>query len=126
MPEPEYQSGAELILLERLRQVTDEGYTPDHDASHTNNELSKAANAYMLAAAGVEGLTDGRPPSFWPFEDDAFKPGKDPIRALTKAGALIAAEIDRLKARLGQGDVMDFVRAYTEGDSLRRTIGKRL
>lgn len=32
----------------------------------------------------------------WPWEDAAWKPVDDPIRNLVKAGALIAAEIDRL------------------------------
>jgi hypothetical protein len=35
-------------------------------------------------------------PSSWPWDYDWWKPSDDPIRNLTKAGALIAAEIDRL------------------------------
>jgi hypothetical protein len=40
---------------------------------------------------------------FWPWAKEWYKPGKDDtnasrIRELTKAGALIAAEIDRLEA----------------------------
>jgi len=33
----------------------------------------------------------------WPWEREAWKPSEDPIRNLVKAGALIAAEIDRLQ-----------------------------
>jgi hypothetical protein len=33
----------------------------------------------------------------WPFEPASYKLSDDPIRNLTKAGALIAAEIDRLE-----------------------------
>jgi hypothetical protein len=33
----------------------------------------------------------------WPWNDDDWKPSPDPIRNLVKAGALIAAEIDRLQ-----------------------------
>lgn len=35
-------------------------------------------------------------PDGWPFGQDWWKPSNDPIRNLVKAGALIAAEIDRL------------------------------
>jgi hypothetical protein len=34
---------------------------------------------------------------FWPWDQDWWKPSPDPIRNLVKAGALIAAEIDRLQ-----------------------------
>lgn len=34
----------------------------------------------------------------WPWREESFKPSDDQIRNLTKAGALIAAEIDRLHA----------------------------
>jgi len=37
------------------------------------------------------------PPAAWPWEWDQWKPSLDPIRNLEKAGALIAAEIDRLR-----------------------------
>lgn len=33
---------------------------------------------------------------YWPFEVSWWKPDNDPIKTLTKAGALIAAELDRL------------------------------
>lgn len=32
----------------------------------------------------------------WPFDAEWWKPSNDPVRNLVKAGALIAAEIDRL------------------------------
>jgi hypothetical protein len=51
------------------------------------------AVAYALAANG-----DGAYREFWPFRPVAFKP-VSPVRALTKAGALIAAELDRLVAK---------------------------
>jgi len=35
--------------------------------------------------------------SLWPWGSEWWKPSKDPIRDLVKAGALIAAEIDRLQ-----------------------------
>ena len=85
--------GVALIAVERSRQVTAEGYTPGHDAEHDGGELAEAAVAYALAANG-----DGAYREFWPFRPVAFKP-VSPVRALTKAGALIAAELDRLVAK---------------------------
>jgi hypothetical protein len=85
--------GVALIAVERSRQVTAEGYTPGHDAEHDGGELAEAAAAYALAANG-----DGACREFWPFRPVAFKP-VSPVRALTKAGALIAAELDRLVAK---------------------------
>lgn len=33
----------------------------------------------------------------WPWDENWWKPSLDPIRNLVKAGALLAAEIDRLQ-----------------------------
>lgn len=87
--------GASLIAQERRRQVEDENYSPEHDAQHTDAELLKAAMAYMLAATDPDDveLRSGR--LYWPWNPVSFKP-KAPIRNLVRAGALIAAEIDRL------------------------------
>lgn len=83
--------GTSLISHERSRQLFDEGWTPEHDDQHTNGELAKAAICYITGSITVCGH------KVWPEEWDEkhFKPG-DTIRCLTKAGALIAAEIDRL------------------------------
>jgi hypothetical protein len=89
--------GMELIAAERERQVSDEGWTPEHDDEHVRGELALAAACYAVPypdahAAGWS----------WPFEPELFKRtpnGGDVdsrISELTKAGALIAAEIDRL------------------------------
>ena len=80
-------TGAELIAAERLRQIVVEGWTPEHDDGHATDDLAEAAAAYLL---NDETLFP------WP---DWWKPGDDPIRRLVKAGALIAAEIDRLQRR---------------------------
>lgn len=42
-----------------------------------------------------------RPPDDWPWEPEAWKPEPEAIDNLMKAGALIAAEIDRLQRRDG-------------------------
>lgn len=91
--------GAYLIHQERLRQQQVEGWTPEHDDQHVGGELAAAADAYIFAALA---LVAGKPIDktvLWPWADDWWKPSDDPIRNLVKAGALIAAEIDRLQRR---------------------------
>lgn len=102
-------SGVELIAAERQRQR--ERFTGDHDHNHVNGELVEAALCYGAVACAEArgscaeewpvGMFDGHADSIlsWPWDDDDWKPSDDPIRNLVKAGALIAAEIDRLKSR---------------------------
>lgn len=87
--------GAALIAAERLRQITQEGWTPAHDDQHENDELLQAAACYMEATT----LYDSLGTTAWPWEAEHWKPGNpvDKIRCLSKAGALIAAKIDQLK-----------------------------
>jgi hypothetical protein len=68
-------TGVELIAQERERQVTEEGWSAEHDDGHVRAELAWAAVCYA-APANI--------------------PNAERIRMLVKAGALIAAEIDRL------------------------------
>ena len=96
------KTGIELITEERARQISREGWTALHDAVHTRGELSKAAACYATCAAGqvqygFATMAQTPPLAGWPWERDWWKPADDPIRTLTKAGALIAAEIDRLQ-----------------------------
>lgn len=92
---PDTISGAELIAAERQRQMNVEGWTPEHDAEHSQHELLQAAICY---ARTVE-YGDMQDAEDWPWTENWWKPSADPIRNLVKAGALIAAEIDRLAAR---------------------------
>lgn len=89
----EISGGAALIARERERQVAVEGWTTQHDDRHADCELVRAAQAYLDPTGGRED---------WPWEAEWFKPSVDPIPNLVKAGALIAAEIDRLQ-RKAQG-----------------------
>jgi hypothetical protein len=86
--------GVDLIRAERERQITHEGHTPAHDREHSHSDLLDAALAYIKVQ-----------PDLWPWEPASFKPAHpEPhsycddgcIRDLVKAGALIAAAIDRL------------------------------
>lgn len=94
-------TGAELIAAERRRQVEEEGWTPEHDDEHCSQELVRAAASYLLHVA-YERVPGMAAPGVWPWEKDWWKPSADPLRNLEKAGALIAAEIDRLQRKEGQ------------------------
>ncbi len=94
--------GAELIAAERARQISKEGWSSEHDDEHTEGEMIAASIAYAVASHDQvigETLPDG-PPKTWPWESVWWKRDADPIRNLVKAGALIAAEIDRLQRKL--------------------------
>jgi len=92
------KSGIEIIAAERERQITAEGRTPMHDDTHDCREMSIAAEDYLTVYnAGESDDDDYRTPSpQWPWQAELWKPSTIPLRNLVKAGALIAAEIDRL------------------------------
>lgn len=85
-------AGVARIAAERQRQLDAEGYRDEHDDDHVGGELARAAAVYAIPPRH-------RDPSIksyiWPGW--RFKPSADRIRELEKAGALIAAEIDRLE-----------------------------
>jgi hypothetical protein len=88
------KAGIELIAEERQRQITKEGWTTEHDSEHDYHELARAAACYAVPA-------QFRHIKLWPFHMKWWKPTpNDRIRELVKAGALIAAEIDRLNSEL--------------------------
>lgn len=94
-------TGIELISAERQRQIEKEGWTPKHDDSHTSGELALMGAAFALSTytfARLESSVVGEVGAYF-GDDDWFKvkAGDDPIRNLAKAGALIAAEIDRIE-----------------------------
>lgn len=93
------KSGIELISQERERQIIAEGWTADHDDDmNFHEELAIAAGCYILWDDGHN--EHPCPPDIWPWDSEWWKPANDRIRNLAKAGALIAAEIDRLQRSL--------------------------
>lgn len=82
------------VMRERHRQVTAEGWTPQHDDAHTDGCLAQAAACYAANASGMAGRGYG-PAPYWPFDHEWWKP-KDKRRDLVRAAALIIAEIERL------------------------------
>jgi len=99
-PSPaEAQDGVGLIAAERRRHRAQEGWTPEHDDTHDDGSLAGAG-----ACLATEG-TDGE--FLWVNYDSSWirqlrdKHAATPrIRQLAIAGALIAAEIDRLQRAL--------------------------
>ena len=109
------RDGATRIADERKRQVASEGYDVAHDDEHDDGGLAMAAACYAAPRRIYEQKDDSgaalvfRDP--WPWSEDDDKRPYNPntcapapertnveqrIRLLEKAGALCAAEIDRL------------------------------
>jgi hypothetical protein len=86
--------GAKLICIERDRQVNEEGYTNSHDDRNSHYELSNAAICYLNPTNS--NFVDDNWPTQWSREYFNPSPAGEHIRNFVKAGALIAAEIDRL------------------------------
>lgn len=94
--------GIGLITAERLRQLEKENWTSEHDDSHVEGELAVAASCYIIAGLDMADklqpwLSKSSLIADWPWDPEWLKISPDPIRNLVKAGALIAAEIDRLQ-----------------------------
>lgn len=91
------KTGIELIAQERKRQIEEEGWDAEHDRLANNDEqLAEAAALYALPEIRRSYRYDIR--NLWPWDMKWWKPTPDNrIKELTKAGALIAAEIDRLQ-----------------------------
>lgn len=121
------KTGIELIAEERQRQINVKGYNRDHDLCHDVEEFLGAAVSYAIPHTGrpIRDVTDDLdcqppyaviidypsedgsihkmrllPPPMWPWDWQYWHPTpSDRIRELAKAGALIAAAIDRLQAQ---------------------------
>lgn len=115
-------TGAELIAAERRRQIEQEGWMPEHDDEHDDSSLALAAICFAapqrvyIAIELANGVLFTDPwPDSWNEEHDkrfsclaartkltnvtpdpAAYTHQERISYLVKAGALIAAEIDRL------------------------------
>jgi len=117
IPKPP-MTGAELIVAERERQMSEEGFDAEHDddAYHRGGELALAAACYAAPvpiyteddSPGRFIFTDAWPHTWehrwdkrrrgnWDLLPNRELPVHEQIRNLVKAGALIAAEIDRLQ-----------------------------
>ncbi len=97
-------SAIQRIEAERIRQVTEEGYTADEDDLNNDpGDMATAGVAYVQKAIQQMGGPEvDDPPWDWPWEPEYWKPSDDPVRNLEKAGALIAAELDKHLRATGQ------------------------
>ncbi len=99
-----YSPALELVVKERIRQIQEEGWLPEHDDGHVKGELAAAAQVYACVA---EELVRGESvehirrqilemPAGWPWDEDSFNPKDDPLRNIVIAAALCIAEADRI------------------------------
>ena len=106
-------NGIERIAAERQRQIEEVGWSPDHDEAHIESQLALAAVVYALPETWrtksllMGSLADALWPCTYVYNAQGeayqiyerwqlkFSP-ENRVRELEKAGALIAAEIDRL------------------------------
>jgi hypothetical protein len=89
------------VLAERARQISVEGWTPEHDDGHGDGSLSLAAACYAMfdvftpsGRRQTPRFTFSDIKQFWPWEIESWKP-KDRRRNLVRAAALILAQIER-------------------------------
>lgn len=95
---PAMSDAARDVLAERQRQVSVEGWTPEHDDAHAGGALIMAAVCYAdwnLYAPELQNGGEDHVPFNWPWAASWWKPTST-RRDLVKAGALILAEIERL------------------------------
>ena len=109
-------NGAGRIAAERRRQMEKEGWTPEHDDDHFDGALAWAAACYAAPEAifrrtdiASGGAIFSDPFPRWKdkrrdlHSGRLIEPSQDQrIDLLVKAGALIAAEIDRLVRKEGE------------------------
>lgn len=85
-------TGVEFIALERERQIEVERYDKEHDSHLNDGELEKAAISYIHSSTGDK----QKAMQEWPWLLPYLKP-KTRVRDLARAGALIAAAIDKFQ-----------------------------
>lgn len=90
----ELTDAAESVLAERTRQVSAEGYSPEHDDEHTDGEMVQAAADLCVHGTDFRVVDpDGDEMLGWGLAE-AHR--SDRRRQLVIAGALVLAEIERI------------------------------
>lgn len=105
-PRERAADGVSMIAAERARQIEHHGFDAARDNTYDRGELAAAATHYALTEWDYSMHGD----AFWPAEWSAswdHKGEDDRITQLTKAGALIAAEIDRLLRATTRREVVE-------------------
>ena len=115
--------GSDLIAAERLRQKEVELWSETHDDNeHDNAELIRAAVAYAEFTRAKIMYGSNTPPYNWPWDTSWWKPSNDLVRNLVKAGALIAAEIDRLQRSQALKDIASTNQLAHASDAANRML----
>ncbi|MDR8400078.1 hypothetical protein NE850_27595 [Paraburkholderia sp. USG1] len=101
----EMTDAARDVIAERQRQVSAEGWTPEHDDEHEEGELAAAAGCYAIWGWGGHAFSQaGDEPKPWPWNRTWWKPSTL-RRHCVKAAALLLAEIERIdRAAPSTGD----------------------
>jgi len=93
------KTGIQLIEMERAEQILKHGYDPnfvhENPQYYSDGQLAVAAEM-LIASEHEEGIDRNSYPENWPDEDCIKMLNKPYVERLAVAGALIAAEIDRL------------------------------
>lgn len=98
MTDSAFTQAASDVLAERQRQISEEGWTAEHDDAHANGEMADAAAFYAATTVifrEVRSSSQRLMTHVWPWDAAWWKP-KDRRCDLVRAGALILAEIERL------------------------------
>jgi hypothetical protein len=93
------KEGPQLIAEERQRQIA-KGYTPEYDQRWKNQELTMAARVYLCPVYTSMLKDDAwrlHSRSYWRWPIEKFQRDLDHPRRLIMAGALMQAELDRLR-----------------------------
>lgn len=85
--------GVEQIADERFEQLNKHGRSEEHDEAHVRSELAYAAMVLAMPPGERHNMAEFVR-DCWPFDD--YEIPVDRRKQLVVAGALIAAEIDRL------------------------------
>lgn len=92
-------AGVDIIAKERQRQIEYQGKRPEDLCDLSQRHFVKAAMSYCFVENHFRNQSESNtmPPLLWPFDREFWNPDRNnDIRNLAKAGAYIAAEIDRL------------------------------
>lgn len=99
-PKSKLSAAARDVLAERQRQISAEGWTPQHDDGYSGGEMAQAAAVYAIfggheGRVGRNSVLPGIAQQLWPWNWDWFKP-RGQRRDLERAAALLIAEMERL------------------------------
>ena len=83
------------VVIERNRQMNEEGYNKDRDDCYTCGELAEAAATYALLGTAGNMVSADKAASIFPWDPEHLKPSSA-RKNMVKAAALLLAEIERI------------------------------